>query len=245
MARDPVHTDRLAMLGRAVAFIVHDASQPVGSALTRGQSALRWLRRDPPDVEAAIASLERLVEDAQRASATLSALKTLASPSAGPKLPLSLNELLRDTVRWLEDDLRRNEIIVSLKLFHDDVQVIAARVALQQLFVNLIVNAIEAMVESEPATRRLTLTLTVEGRNAAIAVSDSGAGIAKQAAPHLFDAFYTTKEGGTGMGLAICRRIVTEHAGSLEAVSPPEGGARFVVRLPRLGPRDAAPGSPQ
>lgn len=241
MARDPVHADRLAMLGRAVAFIVHDALQPVGSVLTRGQSALRWLRRDTPDVEAAIASLERLVEDAQRASATLSALKTLASPTAGPKLPLSLNALLRDTVRWLEDDLRRNEIVVSLHLFHDDVQVNAARVALQQLLVNLLVNAIEAMVENA-STRLLTLALTVEGRNAVIAVSDTGCGIAKQAAPHLFDAFYTTKEGGTGMGLAICRRIVTDHAGSLEAISLPGGGARFVVRLPRLGACGASSG---
>jgi C4-dicarboxylate-specific signal transduction histidine kinase len=243
MARDPVHADRLAMLGRAVAFIVHDALQPVGSVLTRGQSALRWLRRDTPDVEAAIASLERLVEDAQRASATLSALRTLACPTAGPKIPVSLNDLLRDTVRWLEDDLRRNEIVVSLHLFPHDVQVSAARVALQQLLVNLLVNAIEAMVESA-SIRRLTLALTVEGRNAVIAVSDTGGGIAKQAAPHLFDAFYTTKEGGTGMGLAICRRIVTEHAGSLEAVSLPEGGARFVVRLPRLGACGATPGSP-
>ncbi|MGG1947248.1 ATP-binding protein [Trinickia sp. NRRL B-1857] len=235
MARDPVHTDRLAMLGRAVAFIVHDALQPVGSALTRGQSALRWLRRDPPDVAAAIASLERLVEDVQRASATLSALRKLASPTAGPKLPLSLNALLSDSVRWLEDELRHNGIDVALELVDGDVQVMAARVALQQLIVNLIVNAIEAMVENSVATRRLTVALSVEGRNAVIAVSDTGRGIATHAVPHLFDAFYTTKEGGTGMGLAICRRIVTEHAGSLEAVSPPEGGARFVVRVPRLG----------
>lgn len=235
MARDPVHTDRLAMLGRAVAFIVHDALQPVGSALTRGQSALRWLRRESPDVAAAIASLERLVEDVQRASATLSALRKLASPTAGPKLPLSLNALLSDSVRWLEDELRHNGIEVSLVLVDGDVQVTAARVALQQLIVNLIVNAIEAMVENPVATRRLTVALSVEGRNAVVAVSDTGRGIATHAVPHLFDAFYTTKEGGTGMGLAICRRIMTEHAGSLEAISPPEGGARFVVRLPRLG----------
>lgn len=235
MARDPVHTDRLAMLGRAVAFIVHDALQPVGSALTRGQSALRWLRRESPDVAAAIASLERLVEDVQRASATLSALRKLASPTAGPKLPLSLNALLSDSVRWLEDELRHNGIDVSLVLVDGDVQVTAARVALQQLIVNLIVNAIEAMVENPVAMRRLTVALSVEGRNAVVAVSDTGRGIATHAVPHLFDAFYTTKEGGTGMGLAICRRIVTEHAGSLEAISPPEGGARFVVRLPRLG----------
>lgn len=235
MARDPVHTDRLAMLGRAVAFIVHDALQPVGSALTRGQSALRWLRRESPDVAAAIVSLERLVEDVQRASATLSALRKLASPTAGPKLPLSLNALLSDSVRWLEDELRHNGIDVSLVLVDGDVQVTAARVALQQLIVNLIVNAIEAMVENPVATRRLTVALSVEGRNAVVAVSDTGRGIATHAVPHLFDAFYTTKEGGTGMGLAICRRIVTEHAGSLEAISPPEGGARFVVRLPRLG----------
>lgn len=235
MARDPVHTDRLAMLGRAVAFIVHDALQPVGSALTRGQSALRWLRRESPDVAAAIASLERLVEDVQRASATLSALRKLASPTAGPKLPLSLNTLLSDSVRWLEDELRHNGIEVSLVLVDGDVQVTAARVALQQLIVNLIVNAIEAMVENPVATRRLTVALSVEGRNAVVVVSDTGRGIATHAVPHLFDAFCTTKEGGTGMGLAICRRIVTEHAGSLEAISPPEGGARFVVRLPRLG----------
>lgn len=242
MARDPVHTDRLAMLGRAVAFIVHDALQPVASALTRGESALRWLRRDTPDVAAAVASLERLVEDVQRASATLSALRKLAAPTAGPKLPLSLNALLNDSVRWLEDELRHNEIDVLLDLVPDDVQVAAARVALQQLLVNLIVNAIEAMVENPPAARRLTVSLSVEGRNAVIAVSDTGRGIASHAAPNLFDAFYTTKEGGTGMGLAICRRIVTQHAGSLDALSPPDGGARFVVRLPRLGACGAGAG---
>ena len=240
MDRELLHADRLAMLGRSVAMIVHDVHQPLGAVLTRAQSALRWLRHDPPDVEAAVAALERLVEEAQRAGVLMSELRALASPMPRPRQELSLNALLLDTLRWLDEDIRRNGIDVLLDLPSDDVWVTAERAALRQVFVNLIVNAIEAMVDKVPTQRQLGLVLSVEGRNARVAVSDTGIGIGIDATIQIFDAFYTTKKEGMGMGLAICRRIVTDHAGSICADNRPEGGARLVVRLPRLAGHHAA-----
>ncbi|WP_454738643.1 sensor histidine kinase [Cupriavidus necator] len=230
-----VHANRLALLGRSVAMIAHDALQPVASVATRGQSTLRWLRRDPPDVAAAIASLEWLVEEALRAGAVLSDLRSLASPVAKPRQQLSLNGLLRDTLRWLDQELRKNKVDVRLDVPGDAVFVTGERVALQQVFANLVLNGIEAMAGNVPAPRQLDVRLSVEGQYALIVVSDSGCGIDAAAAPRLFDAFYTTKDDGMGMGLAICRGIVTDHAGSIDAEAAPEGGARFVVRLPSLG----------
>ena len=240
MDRDLLHANRLAVLGRSVAMIVHDVHQPLGAVLTRAQSALRWLRHDPPDVQAAIAALERLVEEAQRAGTLMSELRALASPTTRPRQDLSLNAVLLDTLRWLDADIQRNEIDVVLDIASDDVYVTAERVALQQVFVNLIVNAIEAMAGSATVQRQLRVGLSAEGRNARVVVSDSGCGIGADAMTSIFDAFYTTKSEGMGMGLAICRRIVTDHGGSIDADNRPEGGARLVVRLPRLAGHHAA-----
>lgn len=230
--QDLAHANRLAMLGRSVAMIVHDAVQPVASVVTRGQSALRWLRRDTPDVAAAIASLERLVADVQRAGTVLAELRALASPTPRPREALSLNALLRDTLHWLDDDLRRASIRVALDLPEADVHVSGERAALHQLFLNLMINAIEAMADTTPATRSLAVSVCVDAQDALVTVSDNGHGIAADAVSQLFDAFFTTRDEGMGMGLAICHRIVTGHAGRIHAECPPAGGARFVVRLP-------------
>lgn len=231
---DSMHANRLALLGRCVAMIVHDAAQPVASVATRGQSALRWLRHDPPDIDAALASLERLVADAERAGALLAELRALASPVARPRQPVPLGALLREMLHWLDDELRTHGIDVTTDLRDDGGAVMAERAALQQLFVNLVVNAIEAMADTPPDARRLTVALSAQADTYVVAVSDRGCGIAADAAPLLFDAFYTTKETGMGMGLAICHRIATEHGGGIHAERCPEGGARLVVRLPRI-----------
>ena len=230
---DLMHANRLALLGRCVAMIVHDAVQPVASVATRGQSALRWLRHDPPDVDAAIASLERLVSDAQRAGALLAELRVMASPVARPRQPVPLGTVLRNTLHWLDDDLRRHGVDVETDLHQEDIVVLAEPAALQQLLVNLIVNAMEAMADTPAQARRLTVQLSADGPDAMVAVSDRGCGIAADALPCLFDAFHTTKDEGMGVGLAICHRIATEHAGSIRAENRRDGGARFEVRLPR------------
>lgn len=233
--RELAHANRLALLGRCVAMVVHDALQPVASVSTRGQSALRWLRHDPPDVARATASLERLVADAERAATVLGELRALASPAARQPQRLSLDALLRDTLHWLDDDLRRHGIDVEPDLQGAGLHVAAERAALQQLFMNLFVNAMEAMADTPREARHLAVRLWADGQNAVVTVSDSGCGIDADALPRLFDAFYTTKDEGMGMGLAICHRIVSDHGGSLHAEPRPGGGASFVVRLPRAG----------
>ncbi|PLQ02430.1 sensor histidine kinase [Cupriavidus pauculus] len=235
--RERMHANRLGLLGRCVAMIVHDAVQPVASLTTRGQSALRWLRHDPPDVDAALASLERLVADAQRAGTLLAELRVLASPVARPRQPVPLHAVLRDTLHWLDDDLRREgidvEVDLGTDLRHADIVVMAEPAALQQLFGNLIVNAMQAMAEAPIQARKLTVELSDDGRDAVVAVSDRGCGIDADTLPRLFDAFHTTKDEGMGVGLAICHRIVTDHGGSIRAESRRDGGARFEIRLPR------------
>lgn len=231
--RELAHANRLALLGRCVAMIVHDALQPVASVVTRGQSTLRWLRHDPPDVDRAIASLERLVADAQRAGTVLAELRALASPTARQPEALSLDGLLRDTLHWLDDDLRRHGIAVEQHPHATELCVMAERAALHQLFVNLVVNAIEAMSDTPPAARALTVHLRAEGPDAVVSIGDRGCGISGEAASRLFDAFYTTKDEGMGIGLAICHRIVIDHGGSIRAEARTGGGATFEVRLPR------------
>lgn len=228
-----LHADRLALLGRCVAMVVHDAVQPVAAMAARGQSALRWLRHDPPDVDAAIASLERLVADAQRAGRLLADLRRLASPVPRPLQPVPLQAVLRDTLHWLDDDLRREGIHVQADLRHDDVVVMAEPATLQQLFANVIVNAMEAMADTPMPARQLTVELSADGHEAVVGVSDRGCGIAAEELPRLFDAFHTTKDEGMGVGLAICHRIVTHYGGSIRAQNRREGGARFEIRLPR------------
>lgn len=237
--RELAHANRLAMLGRSVAMIVHDALQPVASTVTRGHSAMRWLQQDPPDVTAALASLERLVADAERAGRLLAELRALASPTGRPRESVSLNVLLRDTLRWLDDDLRRHALSVTLELPDADVAMLAERAALHQVFVNLVVNAIEAMADTAPAARLIGVQLSLDGPDAVVTVTDAGCGIDAAAAPRLFDAFHTTKPDGMGMGLAICQRIVNAHGGRISAEAQPAGGARFTVRLP-VGPRPQA-----
>jgi C4-dicarboxylate-specific signal transduction histidine kinase len=232
-AGEPMHANRLALLGRRVAMVVHDAVQPVASVATRGQSALRWLRHDPPDVRAAIASLERLVADAQRAGTLLAELRMLASPVARPRQAVLLATVLRDTLHWLDDDMRRHGIDVETDIGHEDIVVLAEPAALQQLFANLMVNALEAMADTPLPARRLTVRLAASGPDAVIAISDRGCGIAADALPRLFDAFHTTKDDGVGVGLAICHRIVTDLSGSIRAENRRDGGARFEVHLPR------------
>ncbi|WP_130390947.1 sensor histidine kinase [Cupriavidus agavae] len=231
----PEHVNRLGILGRSVAMIVHEAMQPVASVVTRGQAALRWMRQDEPDTAAAIASLERMVSDAQRAATVLSELRSLASPPSAaprPRAPLALGALLRDTIRWLDDELRRMQLRPDVGLPSEDVSVTADPTALRQVFLNLLLNALEAMADCPPGTRRLAVTLAVAGEWAEITIADAGCGIAPDVADTLFRAFYTTKRDGMGMGLAICHRIVTNHGGSIHAENQPGGGARFVVRLP-------------
>lgn len=232
-AGEPMHANRLALLGRCVAMIVHDAVQPVATVATRGESALRWLRHDPPDVEAAITSLERLVADARRAGTLLAELRMLASPVARPRQPVPLAALLRGTLHWFDDDLRRHGVSVEADLDRDDIVVQAEPAALQQLFANLMVNALEAMTDTPPLARWLTVQLSASGQHAVVAISDRGCGIDADALPRLFDAFHTTKDHGVGVGLAICHRIVTDHAGSIRAENRSDGGARFEVHLPR------------
>ncbi|WP_066733210.1 sensor histidine kinase [Cupriavidus sp. D384] len=214
-------------------MIVHDVVQPVASAATRGQSALRWLRQDPPDLHAAVASLERLVADAQRAGIMLADLKALASPTARPRQPVLLAKILRDTLHWLDDDLQQQGINVVPRLPGDDIVVVADRTALHQLLVNLIVNAMESMTDTPRQSRQMIIDLSADAHDAIVAVSDCGCGFSTDAEPHLFDAFYTTKAEGMGMGLAICHRIVTDYGGTILAERRAEGGACFQVRLPR------------
>ncbi|MDT6960714.1 ATP-binding protein [Cupriavidus sp. SZY C1] len=233
--RRALHADRLAVLGRSVAMIVHDVVQPVASVATRGQGALRWLRQDPPDVARAIASLESLVADAGRAGTVLADLRGLACPQARPPQPVPLDGVLRDTLRWLDDDLRRHGVTAALDLPAAPLPVLGERAALQQLFVNLVVNAIEAMAGTDAAPRAarpLTVTLRADGHAAVATISDRGCGLAADALPRLFEPFQTTKADGMGVGLSICRRIVADHGGTIDAMARPGGGTTFVVRLP-------------
>lgn len=228
---------RVSMLGELCATVVHDVLQPISASVMRGHAALRWLRLSQPDVPEAIAAIERLIVDADRAMEVVTRFRAMASDKPGAPETLVLNALTRECLAWLDHEFDRHRIAVETMLPRDDLRLLGERVPLQQVLVNVLMNAIQAMAMARPAddSRWLRVTLARVGREAEIAVQDNGPGLDDAVMARMFDAFYTTRPDGMGMGLAICRTIAHAHGGNIRAERPREGGARIVIRLPLLG----------
>jgi C4-dicarboxylate-specific signal transduction histidine kinase len=227
------HAARVSMLGELTASIAHEVNQPLAAIATNASAGKRWLSRPQPDLDELRAINDRVIADAQRAAAIISRVRGMAERRAPDVGPLPINAVIEEAMGFLRHELQGRGVTVTLSLAQGLPSVAADRTQLQQVLVNLAVNAIQAMVGAGAAIRELGLRSEATDAGVRVSVSDSGPGIPPDDLPRLFQSFFTTKQGGMGMGLPICRSIIETHGGTLDAENNPEGpGARFTFTLP-------------
>ncbi|HMN75842.1 MAG TPA: PAS domain S-box protein [Burkholderiaceae bacterium] len=226
------HLSRVAMLGELSGALAHEINQPLAAILSNAQAAQRYLARDPSALQPVDEALQAIVASDRRASQVIERLRALLRKGEPVREPVDLNELVDDSLRLLRSDLERRGVVVDTELQRSLPPVHADRVQLQQLLLNLIVNTCDAM-QSLPPPRPLSIrTHCADGATLCIDVADRGRGIAPADAERVFEAFYTTKAQGLGLGLALCRTIVQAHDGRIGALQNDGGGARLRVELP-------------
>jgi len=224
--------NRLSSMGELTASLAHEVNQPIAAAITDANTCLRWLSLDQPDLEEARASASRMVQDGRRASEIVKRVRLLFKKDTLQWELVDLNEIIREMVLLLHSEATQFAVLVRTELAADIPQVRGDRVHLQQVLMNLMMNSIDAMKDVD-GTRELTVeSQRGEDGQVLISVSDTGVGLPPQQADKIFNAFFTTKTHGTGMGLRISRSIVESHGGSLWAADNSPRGARFCFTLP-------------
>lgn len=235
------HLTRVGILGQLSGALAHELNQPLTAILSNAQAVQRFLTREPLDVAELRAALGEIVEADRRASDVIVRLRTLLKKGEAQFRPLDLNEAVKDALDLAHSDLVVRNIATICRLAPDLPAVRADRVQIQQVLLNLIANACEAMMDTKPDNRSLTVATAVgEDRALQVTVADSGGGIDAHIRSRLFEPFLTTKKNGLGIGLSICSAILSAHGGKVRAVDNLQGGATFVVTLPI--PRDQASG---
>jgi len=226
------HITRVATLGELTASIAHEVNQPLAAIVTNGNACLRWLAGDSPNLDEARETARRIIRDGNRAGDVIGRIRTLSRKTGTEKELLDMNQAIREVVALAEGEVRRNGVALRMDLTGDLPPILGDRVELEQVVLNLIMNAIEAMSAIGDRPRELVIrTQSGEIDQVRVAVQDSGIGLDPQSMGRIFDAFYTTKPQGMGMGLAISRSIVENHGGRLW-VGPNEGrGATFQFTL--------------
>jgi len=232
------HVTRVTTLGELAASIAHEVNQPLAAITADANACLHWLEADRPDLDRVRETLAAVVADADRAAEVITRIRALLSRSSVPHQPCDLGGVIRDVLLLVGPELGRQGITIEPSLATDLPPVMGDRVQLQQVLLNLLVNAAEAVRDVPPERRRLVVRSTFEQRDdgpwAVVAVEDAGVGFREAQAASLFDAFYTTKPGGLGMGLSISRSIVDGHRGRLWATANPGHGATFHFALPGM-----------
>ena len=235
---DLAHINRVSMMGELAASLAHELKQPIAAALTNAKTCVRWLRRDTPDVAEGCEAALRMINDATRAAEVIDRVRSLYRRDTSDRELLDVNEIIREMIVLLRDKADRSSISIRTELDSELSLITADRVQLQQVLMNLILNGIEAMND---AKGELTITSKrTADAQLLVSVSDSGVGLPVGAVDRIFDAFFTTKAQGTGMGLSISRRIIECHGGRLWACANAERGATFQFTIPT----DVAASSP-
>jgi C4-dicarboxylate-specific signal transduction histidine kinase len=229
---DLARANRVSSMGELTASLAHEVNQPITAAITDANTCLRWLSREQPDLEEARAAASRIAQDGKRASEIVNRVRLLFKKGTLQREMIDLNQVIREMVLLLHSEATQFAVFVRTELAADLPQVMGDRVQLQQVLMNLMMNSIDAMKDVD-GMRELTIqSQHGEDGQPLISVSDTGVGLPAQKADKIFDAFFTTKTHGTGMGLRISRSIVELHGGSLWASDHPPRGARFCFTLP-------------
>ena len=224
---------RVSTMGELTSSIAHEINQPLAAVVTNGDASLRWLGNDPPNLAKTRESITGMIKEANRASEVIKRIRALAKKTPPQKANLEVNEVIDEAIGLVGGQLARQGVVLRKELVPNLPPVIGDRVQVQQVILNLIANGIEAMEEVTGRPRELSIGAksTDDGR-VLISVSDCGTGIEPESADHLFEAFFTTKQEGMGLGLSISRTIVEGHQGRLWATPNTQGGATFQFTLP-------------
>jgi PAS domain S-box-containing protein len=226
---------RAITLGQLMATIAHEVNQPLAALVANAGAAVRWLAGDPPRIDKARQALTRIARDANRASNVIARIRALTGGTDVQRSPLNLNSIVQEVIALVRSELRRNNITVRAHLDENLRLVRCDRVQMQQVLLNLIVNAIEAMVTVVTQPKLLAIATAADVAGVMVSVKDSGVGLDDLVLERVFEPFYTTKPRGMGIGLAISRAIIEAHGGRIWALPNEASGTTFRFRLPFSG----------
>ena len=229
---DLAHASRLTTMGEFTASLAHEVKQPIAAAVTDANTCVRWITRDEPDLKEAREAAWRIVKDAERAAEIINRVRLLFKKGTPQRELLDVNEVAREMIVLLGDEASRHSISVRTELAEDLPHVIGDRVQLQQVLMNLIVNGVDAMHDVDAPRELIIKSQPAENNELLLSVSDTGVGLPRHQADQIFNAFFTTKTHGTGMGLRISRSIIESHGGRLWAADNSPRGASFCFTLP-------------
>jgi two-component system sensor kinase FixL len=230
------HMSRVTTMGELATSIAHEVNQPLAAIVNDGAACLRWLQSHPPALDDARESVRHMIADANRASHVIARIRTLLARQPSVKVPFDPNELVRDTAALLQSETARLAVILRTDLEPDLPYVLGDRIQIQQVLINLIVNALDAMSSIDDRPRSLAVRSVRGGSSTVlVAVRDSGAGVTPALLDRIFEPFYTTKADGLGMGLAISRSMIEEHGGHLWAIAHDGPGLTVQFTMPIAG----------
>jgi signal transduction histidine kinase len=241
MEADFAHMNRVSMMGELAASLSHEIAQPIASARNNARAAQNFLKMEPPDLGEVREALSCVVADADRSGDIIDRIREQIKKAPPRKERFDLNAAINEVLVLAQSVTVRNGISVQNRLAEGLLPVLGDRVQLQQVLLNLVLNAAEAMSSVQEEARELLISTEQNQAGARVAVRDSGPGIDPVYLDRIFDAFYTTKSGGTGMGLSICRSIIHAHGGKLWAAANKPRGAVFQFTLPDVERELTAP----
>jgi PAS domain S-box-containing protein len=228
------HINRVTTMGELTASLAHEVNQPIAAAATDANTCLRWLARDQPDLEEARAAASRVVKDAARAAEIMSRVRSLFKKESLQRELVGVNDIIREMIDMLRSEAIRYSISMRTELSDNLPQIMGDRVQLQQVTMNLIMNSIDAMKDLDGTREIAIMSQRAENKQLHVSVSDTGIGLPSEQADQIFNAFFTTKDHGTGMGLRISRSIIESHGGRLWASDNSPRGASFSFTLPTV-----------
>ncbi len=227
------HMARVTTMGELTSSIAHEVNQPLAAVVTNGDACLRWLGNDPPNLDKARLSVAGIIKEGNRAGEIIQRVRALAKKTPPQRTMMGVNEAIEEVIDLVGAELARHQVLLLKELMSDLPAVFGDRVQLQQVILNLIANGIEAMEAVTGRPRELCIgSKTTDDNRVLISVSDCGTGIGPESVDHLFEAFFTTKQEGLGLGLSISRTIVEGHGGRLSAIANKPYGATFQFTLP-------------
>jgi PAS domain S-box-containing protein len=232
MQMELAHASRVATMGQLAASIAHEVNQPIGATVANAQAALRWLDGRSPNIERAQQGIARIVEDGLRAGEVINRIREHVKKAPPRKEVFEINEMIGQVIGLARGEMSKNGVAVQTQLAAGLPRARGDQIQLQQVILNLIINAIEAMASTDRGSRELLIRTATDANGLCVSVSDSGSGLDPDNLGRVFDPFYTTKPSGMGMGLSICRSIIEAHGGQLWASANVPRGAIFQFTLP-------------
>jgi C4-dicarboxylate-specific signal transduction histidine kinase len=228
-----VHANRVTTMGQLAASISHVVNQPLAAVANAAAACRRWLDRGTPNLDEARSAVDWITKEANRASEVIRRVRALANKTSIERVPLDINDVVREVIALVQRELISHQVSLLTEFAPALPIILGDRVQLQQVIINLVMNGIEAMQSVADRPRELVIRSRQDGtQQVLVSVTDCGVGISAENADRLFNAFFTTKSSGMGMGLSICRSIIEAHAGRLLATANVPHGATFQFTLP-------------